>query len=115
MRRLLLAPLVLLALVGRSHADDPMDSDRVKEALRDMDMTSTWYHDDLFGEYAGFRRYAQKQYQDALHYFELGAFYADKPSQIGIGLMYLKGEGVAADPVTAFAWLDLAAERGYPT
>ena len=114
MRSSFLATLAFLLLFGRSQADDSMDSERVRDALHDMEMTSTWYHDDLFGEYAGFQHYAQKQYKDALHYFELGAYYADKPSQISIGLMYLKGEGVAADPVTALAWLDLAAERGYP-
>jgi TPR repeat protein len=91
-----------------------MESDRVKSTLRDMDKTSTWYHDDLFGEFAGYRYYAQKRYAEALHYFEIGAYYADKPSQISIGLMYLKGEGVPADTVQALAWMDLAAERGYP-
>jgi len=115
MNPLHLAPLVFVLLIGRAQADDSMDSDRVKDALRDMGRTSTWYHDDLTGEYLGFKYYAQKRYPEALHYFELGAYYADKPSQISIGLMYLKGEGVEATPVTALAWLELAAERGYPT
>jgi len=106
--------LLLLALAATAQADDSMESDRVKSTLRDMDKTSTWYHDDLFGEFAGFRYYAQKRYAEALHYFEIGAYYADKPSQISIGLMYLKGEGVSADAVQALAWMDLAAERGYP-
>ena len=32
---------------------------------------------------------------------------------MSIGLMYLKGEGVRTDRATAFAWIDLASERGY--
>jgi hypothetical protein len=49
-----------------------------------------------------------------MKYFEVGAYYADKFSQLSIGLMYLNGEGVKKDPVTAYAWLDIAAERDYP-
>src|SRR5262249_17914578 len=33
---------------------------------------------------------------------------------LSIGLMYLNGEGVDKDPVTAYAWLGVAAERDYP-
>ncbi len=112
-RRLCLAAVTCgLALIA--HADDgSMTNPHARKVLRAMERTSTWYHDDLFGEYAGFQRYARHQYAEALHYFELGAYYADKPSQFSLGLMHLNGEGVAKDPITAFAWFDLAAERGY--
>jgi len=107
--------LLLAACVIGLHAEnDPMNSERVRAIMRHMEKTSTWYHDDLFGEFSGFRFYARHRYADALHYFKIGAYYADKPSQISIGLMYLNGEGVHSDPVMAFAWIDLAAERGYP-
>ena len=105
---LFLAPAIL------ARADDSLDSDRAKSILREMQSISTWYHDDLFGEFAGFRYYAQHRYADALHYFKLGAYYADKPSQISVGLMYLKGEGVSRDPATALGRIELASERGYP-
>jgi TPR repeat protein len=42
------------------------------------------------------------------------SLYADKPSQLSIGFLYLNGEGVEKDPVTALAWFELASERGYP-
>jgi hypothetical protein len=114
MRRFLMT-VFLTAVTVLARADGTaIDSDRVKTILRDMENTSTWYHDDLFGEFAGFQHYARHLYADALHYFELGAYYADKPSQISIGMMYLKGEGVRKDPATALAWIDLASERGYP-
>jgi hypothetical protein len=107
--------LFLVAATLLAHAEgSDIDSDRVKAILRDMEKTTTWYHDDLFGEFTGFQCYARHRYADALHYFKLGAYYADKPSQISIGMMYLKGEGVRRDAATAFAWIDLAAERGYP-
>ena len=104
-----------LTLAGMAHAeDDPLKDPSVQKTLRAMKDASTWYHPDQFGEFTGMRFYAHKQYKDAMKYFEIGAYYADKLSQLSIGLMYLNGEGVAKDPVTAYAWLGLAAERDYP-
>ena len=93
---------------------DPLKDPQVQQTLRAMNDASTWYHPDLFGEYAGVRRYAHKHYKGALKYFKIGAYYADKFSQLCIGLMYLNGRGVKKVPATAFAWLALAAERDYP-
>ena len=47
---------------------------------------------------------ASKEYRRA-------AYYGDKPSQARLGEMYWNGEGVARDPVQAFLWMALAAER----
>ncbi|HJU25716.1 MAG TPA: sel1 repeat family protein [Rhodanobacteraceae bacterium] len=80
-----------------------------------MNNASTWGHPDLFGEFAGMERYSRQDYAGALRLFKYGARYADKLSQLSIGLMYDNGEGVAKDPVTACAWLALAAERKYPS
>jgi hypothetical protein len=107
--------MIVLAYAGVAHAeDDPLNDPEVQKTLRAMADASTWYHPDQFGEFAGMRYYAHHQYQDAMKYFEIGAYYADKLSQLSIGLMYLSGEGVAKDPVTAYAWFGLAAERDYP-
>ena len=106
---------VIVALAAPARADDDALKDpEVQRTLRMMTETSTWFHPDLFGEYTGVRRYTHHQYKSALKYFEIGAFYADKFSQLSLGLMYMNGEGTAKDPVTAYAWLDLAAEREYP-
>jgi hypothetical protein len=111
---IVLSVLASLLATATCVADESMNSDRVRHMLRDMQSTSTWYHDDLFGEFSGFQFYAQHRYAQAMHYFELGAYYADKPSQISLGLMYLKGEGVRKNAPQALAWMELAAERGYP-
>ncbi|MFC3550745.1 hypothetical protein ACFOLC_06900 [Lysobacter cavernae] len=53
-------------------------------------------------------------WQDALRHFRHAARYADKYSQHRISLMYWHGVGVERDPVQAYVWADLAAERMYP-
>ena len=108
------AMIVAATAVSASNGDDPLNDPYIQKTLRAMHDASTWYHPDLFGQYAGVRRYAHHEYQDALKYFEVGAYYADKFSQLSIGLMHLNGEGVPKDAATAYAWLDLAAERNYP-
>jgi TPR repeat protein len=114
-KRILCAAIAALILAPAVHADDdPLNDPGVQKTLRAMAGASTWYHPDIFGMTAGMRRYAHKDYAGALKYFEVGSYYADKFSQLSTGLMYLNGEGVQKDPVTAYAWLDLAAEREYP-
>ena len=104
-----------VAAAGVAHSeDDPLNDPGVQKTLRALKNASTWYHPDQFGEFTGLRYYAHHQYQAALKYFEIGAFYADKLSQLSLGLMYVNGEGVPKDPITGYAWLDLAAERAYP-
>jgi len=114
-RHAVIAGVLAAATTAMAQTDeDPLHDPYVQKTLRAMNDASTWYHPDLFGEYAGVRRYAHHQYKEALRYFEVGAYYADKLSQLSIGLIHLNGEGVRKDPVTAYAWIDLAAERAYP-
>jgi len=103
----------LLAANARG-AGDPAEDPEVMKTLLAMSKMSTWHHPDQWGMTAGMRAYAHRRYGDAMKYFEVGAQYADKLSQLSIGLMYKNGEGVAKDPVMAYAWMDLACERGYP-
>ena len=84
------------------------------QILAAMDHTSTYGHPDQFNEFAGMHRYVAGDYAGAMKYFKEAARYADKLSQLSIGLMYLNGQGVARDPVAAFAWTAIAAERKYP-
>lgn len=97
-------------VVQRPKADATID-----RLITAMNNSSTWGHPDLFGEFAGMRLYYEGHYKAAIKYFKYGARYADKLSQLSIGLMYENGRGVAKDPVTACAWIALAAERKFPT
>lgn len=61
---------------------------------------------------AGLKSYKTGRYRQAADQFERAAYYADKYSQHYLSLMHWYGVGVSADPVEAYVWSDLAAERG---
>jgi uncharacterized protein len=62
----------------------------------------------------GSRSYKAGHYQSALSRFTAAARWADKLAQFNIGVMHYHGQGVGRDLARASAWLQLAAERGYP-
>lgn len=98
--------LLLCAIPGTAFAQNapaPSNSDTV-QALNAMDKTYTEGHPDVINEFAGMHRYAAGDYSGAMKSFLIAASYADKPSQLSIGLMYLNGQGVQKDPATAWAW-----------
>jgi hypothetical protein len=68
-------------------------------------------HPDLRYRIAGMKAYQKSQYAEALRYFRLGAYYADKPSQAMVAEMLWKGEGADRNRVEGYIWMDLAAER----
>lgn len=53
-------------------------------------------------------------YFAARHRFLIAAMYGDKVAQYNLGVIFYQGQGLDRDPVRAWAWFDLAAERGYP-
>lgn len=71
------------------------------------------YHPDLRLRLEGIEALEDKQPEEAFKWFQRAAFYADKPSQGMVAEMLWTGQGVAKDPGLAYAWMDLAAERGY--
>ncbi|MEO8001604.1 MAG: hypothetical protein ABI644_06985 [Arenimonas sp.] len=71
-------------------------------------------HPDLKYRLRGVDAYKKAQFGGAFTNFKRAARYADKPSQGMLAEMLWKGEGVAADRVQAYAWIDIAAEREYP-
>jgi uncharacterized protein len=112
---LICALVTTSALAGSGDSNPAPFQDRhSKDVLRKMDDASTWGHPDQEGEFKGVLHFAKGDYVGAMKYFLDGARYADKLSQLCIGLMYLNGNGVRKDPVTAYAWLAIAAERKYP-
>lgn len=70
-------------------------------------------HPDLRLRLLALEKYRAGKFEDALHYFRRASYYADKPSQGMVAEMLWEGKGAARDPALAYAWMDLAAERGY--
>lgn len=58
--------------------------------------------------------FKQGDYAAAASYYRLAAHWADKLAQFNLGLLYVNGDGVERDPLRGWAWIRLAAERGYP-
>ncbi len=60
----------------------------------------------------GVQAFRDKQYAFAIEMYEVAASWAFKPAEYNLGVMYARGQGVAADLPRAMAWMMLAAERG---
>lgn len=71
------------------------------------------HHPDIKWRLEGFRLYDQGDYTEAVKRFLKAARYGDKVSQAMVSEMHRLGQGVPADMAAAYAWMDLAAERGY--
>lgn len=68
-------------------------------------------HPDLRWRLQGMADYEDGRFDVALAGFKRAARHADKPSAAMIAEMYWAGQGAAQDRATAYAWMDLAAER----
>jgi hypothetical protein len=72
-------------------------------------------HPDLHWRLLGLDAYREAKFAKALVFFRRAARYADKPAQGMVAEMLWQGQGVTQDRALAYAWMDLAAERHYPT
>ncbi|GAB3513682.1 sel1 repeat family protein [Pseudoxanthomonas daejeonensis] len=70
-------------------------------------------HPDLRFRLNGQKQFKEGNHADAFSFFKRAAWYGDKPSQGMVAEMLWTGQGVAMDRPLAYAWMDLAAERGY--
>jgi len=70
-------------------------------------------HPDLRHRRQGSHEYANGRFDKAAAEFERAARHADKPSQAMLAEIHWDGSGVKADRALAYAWMDLASERGY--
>lgn len=71
------------------------------------------FHPDVKHRKAALLLLDQGRLQLAAGEFRRAARYGDKPSQAMLGEMHWSGSGVPRDRALAYAWMDLAAERGY--
>lgn len=70
-------------------------------------------HPDLFYRDLGVRAYKAGDKQAAVGWLLKAASYADKPAQAMLATMYWDGDGIPMDRPHGYAWMDLAADRGY--
>jgi TPR repeat protein len=70
-------------------------------------------HPDLHYRRLAVRAYESGDKAAALNLLRKAAGYADKPSQAMLAAMYWNGDGAPADRPRGYAWMDLAADRGY--
>lgn len=72
-------------------------------------------HPDIRWQREGMNSFEQGRYELALTQLKRAALHADKLSQAMIANIYWEGHGVAVDRPLAYAWMDIAAERLYPS
>lgn len=70
-------------------------------------------HPDLRYRLLGLESMKRSRPEEAFGYFRRAAHYADKPSQGMVAEMLWNGQGTPRDRTLGYAWMDLAAERGY--
>lgn len=87
---------------------------RPKEARVVMTEGFLEHHPDLKWRKLGLEAYRAGRKSEALNAFVQAARFADKPSQAMLAEMLWEGDGVQRDRPRAYAWADLAAERGWP-
>ena len=100
--RLLVRPMLALLLVVVAASAARAD---------DFDI----YHPDEHYRRLGLRAWDGGHRDMAVRYLTHAARYADKAAQLALAFVYLEGTpAVPADKARAYAWADIAAERGYP-
>lgn len=111
-RILALSGLLLTASAASVAAERVVPRDPVADPLL---ITAGFlnHHQDIKYRLLGLEQYKKGNFEKALLFFRRASFFADKPSQGMVAEMYWKGEGAPRDPVQAYVWMDLAAERGY--
>ncbi len=116
-RNLLATSLLLAAMCGAASAQDPTNPTAPRNTQDRTVMTSEGFlgaHPDMKYRLTGLDWYQNQNWERAHEDFQRAARYGDKPAQGMLGEMYWNGQGVEADRATAYAWMDIAAERGYP-
>ena len=111
MRSLVLCVAMLSAVSVASAADKPPPDPQDNPLLITAGFLE--HHQDLKYRMLGLESFQKGRFEEALRFFRRASFFADKPSQGMVAEMYWNGQGTPRDPVQAYVWMDLAAERGY--
>ncbi|MGX9720469.1 hypothetical protein [Stenotrophomonas acidaminiphila] len=70
-------------------------------------------HPDLRFRLLALQKRSEGKMEAAFGFFQRAAYYGDKPSAGMVAEMLWDGTGTSKDRASAYAWMDLAAERGY--
>lgn len=106
------ALLPALALAEDQEKREPLPQDPTQDPML-MAAGFLQQHPDLIYRKYGIEALKKKDYAKAVEHFRKAGYYADKPSQAMLAELLWNGTGVAKDRAAAYAWMDLAAERGY--
>ena len=112
----LAAGLLLACIATASIASAAQPGKAPPDPTRDPLMTTAGFlssHPDLRYRLLGLERMHDGKAKEAFEFFKRAAYYADKPAQGMVAEMLWNGQGTETDPALAYAWMDLAAERGY--
>lgn len=120
MKNIQLALLLLMAgfscLPGAVFAQGSQGSKAPPDPTQDRVMMGAGFltaHPDLRYRLLGLEEFKKGELEDALRFFQRASYYADKASQGMVAEMLWNGQGTERNPPLAYAWMDLAAERGY--
>lgn len=122
----LLAGMLALALVLPASAQTSPAGRAIPQPEYGSDISSGFLSDSHFNTpesdgrpgvqfYArGMYAFHQGDYRHAVQQLEISAYWAFKPAQYNLGVMYFQGEGVPVNRPLGAAWMFLAAERNTP-
>ena len=105
---LMVAAQAVSAAAGEKAPERPIN----EQIARGSDFMHS--HPDLRYRRDGMQRYEAGDHARAYELFRRAARFSDKPAQAMVAEMLWNGHGVEADRCLAYAWMDVAAERGYP-
>lgn len=103
---------IILALALASGPAAGTERPRIDQDVYTSAIALASGHPNERARWHGLWSYSNGRDKAAREHFEKGAYYGDKPSQYLLSVMAWAGEGGAKDPVEAYIWADLAAERG---
>ena len=108
-----LAMMPAIAMAAAAEADTSLETISAREQAVMATRTFLNAHPDLKYRNEGWEAYQAGDHVAAMAHFTKASLYADKASQAMVAEMTWKGQGVPEDRAMAYAWADLAAERGY--
>ncbi len=111
-RHPILSVLVGMALAGPAVASDGLSPGEIPPELL-KDVTFLHGHPDVRWRVEGSRQLHRGDTAAAMESLTRAARFADKPSQAAIAELLWEGMGTGRNRPLAYAWMDLAAERGY--